>query len=71
MRVLMAGGLVAWMTVLGFAQQARTTAPVLTAASADGFETIVKPFLAANCVRSESTRLNSSHCALSRMPSSA
>ena len=50
MRVLMAGGLVAWMTVLGFAQQARTPAPVLTAASTDGFETIVKPFLAENCV---------------------
>src|SRR6185436_8531495 len=50
MRAWMAGGLVVWMTVLSFAQQARTPAPVLTAASSDGFETIVKPFLAANCI---------------------
>ena len=50
MRAWMAGGLVVWMTVLSFAQQARTSAPVLTAASTDGFETIVKPFLAANCI---------------------
>jgi mono/diheme cytochrome c family protein len=50
---LAAGGLavlVNMLSVLGFAQSARTPAPMLTAASTEGFDTLVKPFLAAHCV---------------------
>src|SRR3954471_5243096 len=62
MRVLAIGGLILFTAMLGSAQQAERTAssnsrpatglqrrPILTAASADGFDTIVKPFLAKNC----------------------
>ncbi len=62
MRALATGGLILFTAMLGSAQQAERTAssnsrpatglqrrPILTAASADGFDTIVKPFLAKNC----------------------
>jgi uncharacterized protein DUF1592/uncharacterized protein DUF1588/uncharacterized protein DUF1587/uncharacterized protein DUF1585/uncharacterized protein DUF1595 len=62
MRALAIGGLILFTAMLGSAQQAERTAssnsrpatglqrrPILTAASADGFDTIVKPFLAKNC----------------------
>jgi hypothetical protein len=62
MRALLIGGLVWSTAILGFAQQSaqsgaglpRSTAalqhpPILTPASATGFDTIVKPFLAKNC----------------------
>src|SRR4051794_2414914 len=62
MRVLAIGGLILFTAMLGSAHQAERTAssnsrpatglqrrPILTAASADGFDTIVKPFLAKNC----------------------
>src|SRR3954451_18460955 len=62
MRALATGGLILFTTMLGSAHQAERTAssnsrpatglqrrPILTAASADGFDTIVKPFLAKNC----------------------
>ncbi len=52
MRAVIAGGLVAPLVMLtgmlGVAQ--RPPAPILNAASTDGFETIVKPFLSAHCV---------------------
>ena len=54
MRAVIAGGLVVpiVMTIgmLGAAQRAPAPAPILNAASTNGFETIVKPFLAAHCV---------------------
>src|SRR5207245_1672359 len=49
MRALIVAGLLVWTAMLGFAQQPRKPAPILTAASEDGFETVVKPFLAENC----------------------
>src|SRR3954447_3700045 len=62
MRALATGGLILFTAMLGSAHQAERTAssnsrpatglqrrPILTAASADGFDTIVKPFLAKNC----------------------
>jgi mono/diheme cytochrome c family protein len=36
--------------MLGVAQRAPAPAPILNAASSDGFDTIVKPFLSAHCV---------------------
>jgi hypothetical protein len=54
MRVAMVGVLVAplvmTMSMLGVAQRAPAPAPILNAASSDGFDTIVKPFLSAHCV---------------------
>src|SRR4029450_5946315 len=54
MRVAMVGVLVAplvmTMSMLGVAQRAPAPAPILNAASSDGFDTIVKPVLSAHCV---------------------
>jgi mono/diheme cytochrome c family protein len=54
MRAVIAGGLVAPVVMLtgmlGVAQRAPAPVPILNAASADGFDTIVKPFLSAHCV---------------------
>ncbi|HEX2456675.1 MAG TPA: DUF1592 domain-containing protein [Vicinamibacterales bacterium] len=54
MRAAMVGVLVAplvmTMSMLGVAQRAPAPAPILNAASSDGFDTIVKPFLSAHCV---------------------
>ena len=51
MRALVAGGLVAMLCMLGVAaQQPRTPPPILNAASTQGFETIVKPFVNAHCI---------------------
>jgi mono/diheme cytochrome c family protein len=63
MRGLLVAGLLVWTAVLGLAQQAPKSAAaatpppaaapqrpaILTPASTDGFERIVKPFLATNC----------------------
>jgi hypothetical protein len=62
MRALLLSGLLVLTAVLGLAQQAEQTvavgarpatatqqAPILTTAAENGFETIVKPFLAKNC----------------------
>jgi hypothetical protein len=57
MRGALAAGLVAWSAALVIAQQPQTPPRVATgvsrvpapAASSNGFETLVKPFLAANC----------------------
>jgi hypothetical protein len=62
MRALLVGGLLVWATMLGFAHEAEQSAavgtrpaaisqhgPILTTASANGFDTIVRPFLAKNC----------------------
>ena len=50
MRGVLVAALVAWMGALGLAQTRRTPAPVLTQASADGFERTVKPFVTEHCV---------------------
>src|SRR5256885_15858554 len=59
MRAVLIAALLGSTAVLGLAQQAqqsqqaqqvRTAAPILTPASADGFDHVVKPFLTANCV---------------------
>jgi len=53
MRALVLAGLVLSTAIWGSAQQSAQPAgkpPILTPASADGFERIVKPFLAATCV---------------------
>ena len=54
MRAAMVGVLVAplvmTMSMLGVAQRAPAPTPILNAASTDGFDTIVKPFLSAHCV---------------------
>ena len=54
MRAVIAGGLVAPLVMLtgmlGVAQRAPVPAPILNAASTEGFDTIIKPFLAENCV---------------------
>ena len=54
MRALLVAGLLVWMGALGLAQRGgpggpATPAPILTPASADGFERTVKPFLATHC----------------------
>jgi hypothetical protein len=55
MRVVLVAGLVLWTAILGSAQQTRKAAPapqrapILTTASTDGFERVVKSFLAENC----------------------
>lgn len=57
MRPLLVGGLLVWTAVLGFAQKAPeppastpSRPAILNAASVEGFERTVKPFLAENCV---------------------
>jgi len=58
MRALLVVGLLVWTALLGLAQQGQSPAaagtpqraPILTTASTDGYENIVKPFLAANCI---------------------
>jgi mono/diheme cytochrome c family protein len=57
MRPLLVAGLLVWTAVLGLAQQPPKPAaaaplrpPLLNAASTDGFERTVKPFLAENCI---------------------
>src|SRR5258705_11524898 len=55
MRVILVAGLLVWPAMLGLAQQAPKPAAsparpaILTPASSDGFERVVKPFLAENC----------------------
>src|SRR5829696_2850790 len=55
MRVLLVAALVVWTGALGLAQRARPAAPassppILTEASADGFERTLKPFLTRHCI---------------------
>jgi mono/diheme cytochrome c family protein len=52
MRGLLVAALVLWMGSFGLAQRARPAAPapILTAASANGFETTVKPFVTQHCI---------------------
>src|SRR5688500_7332721 len=58
MRAVLIAGLLLWMGALGVAQRAQPAPPsgpagappILTPASADGFERTVKPFLAKTCV---------------------
>ena len=54
MRAVIAGGLVVPLVMTigmaGVAQRAPAPAPILNAASTNGFETIVKPFVSAHCV---------------------
>ena len=54
MRAVIAGGVGALMVLtigtLGVAQRAPAAPPILDAASINGFETVVKPFLSAHCV---------------------
>jgi mono/diheme cytochrome c family protein len=53
MRAVLVAALLVSTALLGLAQQAQqagTPATILTAASTDGFEQVLKPFLAANCV---------------------
>ena len=58
MRPLLVAGLIVWTGTLGLAQRAQrprpepaaAAAPIFTAASSDGFERTVKPFLATHCV---------------------
>lgn len=54
MRLLVLAGLLLTTAIWGSAQQAGTPAParpaILTPASTDGFETVVKPFIARTCV---------------------
>jgi hypothetical protein len=52
MRALLVAGLLVWMGSLGLAQRgnpAPPARPILTQASTDGFETVIKPFLASHC----------------------
>src|SRR6266540_888902 len=50
MRAFLVAGLVVWAAAFGLAQQAPKPPAILNAASTAGFETVVKPFLATNCV---------------------
>jgi mono/diheme cytochrome c family protein len=50
MRALLVAGLLVATAIVGFAQQARTPAPILTTASTDGFESLVRPFVTKNCI---------------------
>src|SRR5258705_2991869 len=50
MRALLVVGLLVATAIVGFAQQARTPAPILASASTDGFESLVRPFVTKNCI---------------------
>ena len=50
MRALLIAGLLVITAILGSAQQDQKPAGILNAASTDGFESLVKPFVAKNCI---------------------
>ncbi|HVD92742.1 MAG TPA: DUF1592 domain-containing protein [Vicinamibacterales bacterium] len=50
MRALLIAGLLVITAILGSAQQDQKPASILNAASTDGFESLVKPFVAKNCI---------------------
>jgi mono/diheme cytochrome c family protein len=50
MRALFTAGLLVITAILGSAQQDQKPASILNAASTDGFESLVRPFVAKNCI---------------------
>ena len=72
---VLVAGLLVWMGALGLAQRAQPTAPrgpaepppILTPASADGFERTVKPFLARTCIECHGNEIQKRDLNLEKM----